>query len=84
MRKQEVYCICSAEQEPGVAADSNYWETVNFLDPDRQEKFHKLMDKKVSVIVGDPIELNDLVLKHNEVGLQKAVLYYAIASLIEK
>ncbi|KAG6544830.1 hypothetical protein Mapa_013519 [Marchantia paleacea] len=36
----------AAEQEPAVAAGSNRWDTVHFSDPDRQEKFHKLMGVK--------------------------------------
>ncbi|BBN00060.1 monolysocardiolipin acyltransferase [Marchantia polymorpha subsp. ruderalis] len=45
---------------------------------------HFSMGKKVTVIVGDPIELDDLVQKHSEEGLPKAVLYDAIALRIEK
>ncbi|BBN03552.1 hypothetical protein MPTK1_2g24400 [Marchantia polymorpha subsp. ruderalis] len=36
----------AAEQEPAVTAGTNRWDTVHFSDPDRQEKFHKLMGVK--------------------------------------
>ncbi|KAL3698602.1 hypothetical protein R1sor_012678 [Riccia sorocarpa] len=37
----------AVEQEQTVAAaGSNRWDTVHFSDPDRQEKFHKLMGVK--------------------------------------
>ncbi|KAL2645252.1 hypothetical protein R1flu_012839 [Riccia fluitans] len=36
----------TAEQEQTIAAGSNRWDTVHFSDPDRQEKFHKLMGVK--------------------------------------
>lgn len=39
--------------------------------------------KKVAILVGDPIYVDDLVKKHLEEGLSKAVLYDAIALRVE-
>ncbi|KAL2652088.1 hypothetical protein R1flu_020216 [Riccia fluitans] len=45
---------------------------------------HFSVGKKVTVLVGDPIRLDDLIKQHTEDGLSRAILYDAIALRIEE
>ncbi|KAL3699792.1 hypothetical protein R1sor_017814 [Riccia sorocarpa] len=45
---------------------------------------HFSVGKKVTVLIGDPVSLDDLVKKHTEEGISRAILYDAIALRIEE